>query len=76
LILYLRNKIPYNHFRDVDDIDLYVGGLSETPINGGLLGPIFSCIVALQFRDFKKGDRYFYESGPSATAFSKGKNKI
>lgn len=59
--------------RDVDDIDYYVGGLSEKQVNGALLGPTFSCIVALQFRDFKKGDRFFYENGPSATAFTIGK---
>lgn len=56
-------------YEDVDDIDFYVGGLSETPVNGALLGPTFSCIIALQFRDFKKGDRFFYENGPSDTAF-------
>ena len=58
--------------RDVDDIDIYVGGLSENSINGAIVGPTFSCILALQFRDLKKGDRFFYENGPSATSFTPG----
>ena len=37
-----RLKRTYAH---VDDVDLFTGGLVETPLHGGLLGPTFGCIM-------------------------------
>lgn len=59
------------YFRSVDDVDLFVGGLLETPENG-VVGSTVGCLIRKQFYDLKAGDRFYYENGPSATAFAIG----
>ena len=39
------------------DIELFPGGLAETPAGGGILGPVFTCILGKQFENLKNGDR-------------------
>jgi hypothetical protein len=48
-------------YGDVDDVDLWVGGLAEAHIRGGSLGPLFTAIVADQFERLRDGDRFWYE---------------
>ena len=56
----------------MNDIDVYAGGLSETPSEGASVGPLFSCIIGRQFRDLKVGDRYWYETS-GVEGFNMGK---
>ena len=58
------------YYSYVDDIDLFVGGVLETPMPGALVGPTFSCIIAKQFHDVRKGDRFWYERYNHITGFS------
>ena len=36
-----------------DDIDLYTGLLSETPLPGAITGPTLTCIIGLQFKHIR-----------------------
>nr|XP_022290587.1 myeloperoxidase-like [Crassostrea virginica] len=55
----VRLRITYDH---VNDIDVFVGGITETPRDDALVGPLFECLLGRQFRDLKFGDRYWYET--------------
>lgn len=62
-----RMQLAYN---SIDDIDLFVGGLAERPVVGGLVGPVFACIIAQQFSNLRKGDRFWYENGDFESSFT------
>ncbi|CAH1270789.1 PXDN [Branchiostoma lanceolatum] len=49
-------------YRHVDDIDVFVGGLAEESVPGGVVGPTFACLIGLQFQDLRKGDRFWFEN--------------
>merc|ERR1719334_1182757 len=59
-------------YKDVEEVDLYVGGLAESPVEGGLVGPTFACIIGNQFQSLMDGDRYFYRhtAGPGIRPLS------
>ncbi len=48
------------YFRDVDDVDLFVGLNLEDTVSGGLIGPVSACLLGRQFRDLRDGDRFFF----------------
>ncbi|XP_076824795.1 myeloperoxidase-like [Clavelina lepadiformis] len=53
-----------------EDIDLFAGGVSEVSRGSGIPGPTFTCLLAYQFRDLKKGDRFWFENGGSNARFT------
>jgi len=48
-------------YGSVDNIDLWVGGLSEGPLPDSHIGELFSTIIILQFEARRDGDRFWYE---------------
>jgi hypothetical protein len=49
-------------YGNVDNIDLFVGGLVESHEPGHVLGPTFERIIADQFTRSRDGDRYWYQN--------------
>lgn len=49
-------------YGSVDNLDLFVGGLAETAVNGSMVGPTFTAIIALQFANLRAGDPLFFEN--------------
>ncbi|XP_071150145.1 salivary peroxidase/catechol oxidase-like [Mytilus edulis] len=47
-------------YNDIDDIDLFVGGLLEQEM-GFNVGPTFQCLLGFQYERMKQGDRFWYE---------------
>jgi peroxidase len=58
------------HYKHVQDLDLFVGGVSEFLLPSGAVGPTFGCLIGIQFYNFKFGDRFFYEHGDHSGSFS------
>ena len=57
-------------YEDVDDVDLFIGGISESSLPGALLGPTFRCIVGDQFKRLQQGDRFYYDSATNPGKFT------
>jgi hypothetical protein len=57
-------------YRHVQDLDLFVGGVSEFVMPSAAVGPTFGCLIGIQFHNIKFGDRFFYEHGLEAGSLS------
>ena len=57
----------------MDDVDLFVAGVSENKEDGAIVGPTFSCLLGLQFQHLKFGDRFWYETADFPANFTPGK---
>lgn len=52
------------------DVDLFAGAIVEFPAHGSALGATFTHILGEQFRDLRRGDRFWYERNDTCTAFN------
>lgn len=48
-------------YYEMDDVDLWVGGLAEKPVGNALTGEMLQAILLEQFRRLRHGDRFWYE---------------
>ncbi|XP_066933586.1 peroxidasin-like [Clytia hemisphaerica] len=55
-------------YGDINHVDLFVGGILEDPIPGSRLGPTFMCLISLQFKRLRDGDRFWYENPSQFTS--------
>jgi hypothetical protein len=56
---------------NVDNVDLWVGGISEPPVPGGMVGQTFAAIIKDQFERSRDGDRFWYENRQDLTVFQR-----
>jgi len=47
---------------NVNAVDVWVGGISEPPVPGGMVGPTFAKILKDQFERVRDGDRFWYQN--------------
>ncbi|KAG9510118.1 Chorion peroxidase [Fragariocoptes setiger] len=69
----LSNKTAHHYsriYKSVDDIDLWSAGVSEKRMHGMPIGPTFACIIARQFFNTKRGDRFWYELPDQPSSFT------
>ncbi|XP_046358503.1 peroxidasin-like [Haliotis rufescens] len=53
-----------------EDVDLFVGGMSEDPVDGGMVGPTFAAIMGRQFKNLRHSDRFWYETPDTRIGFT------
>lgn len=57
-------------YRSVRDIDLFAGAMNEFPSRGSAVGFTFRCILTQQFRNLRRGDRFWYETNDQKVGFT------
>ena len=62
-------------YRGPDEIDPWIGLLSEDAVAGGVTGPTLRKILSQQFRRMRDGDRFFYLNDPDLAAEREELNK-
>ena len=66
----------FKAYGTVEDIDLWIGGLCEDPMaeKGSQLGPLFTYIVAEQFRMLRDHDRFWHQRDLTKAEYAMVKN--
>lgn len=54
-------------YGDVEEIDPWVGMLSEDPASPSIAGELVTVILRSQFEELRDGDRFWYENDPAFT---------
>jgi peroxidase len=49
-------------YGDIDNVDLFMGGLAEKHASGAAVGSTFQTIIAKQFTALRAGDRFFWQN--------------
>lgn len=49
-------------YENVDQIDLWAGGLAEDNVEGSMVGELFQAIMVRQFKALRDGDRFWYQN--------------
>ena len=57
-------------YRSVRDIDLFAGAMNEFPTPGSAVGFTLKCILTQQFRNLRRGDRFWYENKDQKVGFT------
>lgn len=57
-------------YKAPENVDVYTGGLSEPPLDGGILGPLFTCLIGEQFYRLKFGDSFWFERAVGPQRFT------
>ncbi|WP_025742526.1 peroxidase family protein [Aquimarina pacifica] len=60
-------------YNDIDNIDLWVGILSEDQIEDGSFGKTMNAMLARQFENLRDGDFYYYKNDPYLSSSTKRK---
>lgn len=47
-------------YKRLEDVELYPGGLAETPVGDSIMGPTFTYLTLKQYEVLKAGDKKFY----------------
>jgi hypothetical protein len=60
-------SILSNTYGDINDIDPWIGFMSEDHVNGSIIGEGLNTLLKFQFESLRDGDRYYYENDPAFT---------